>query len=512
MKVLLIRPPYSRLKGTGQAPYFPLGLGYIASVLTENGFEAKIYHAENTRLKHEGIILDAEAGYDARSIGHRKYMDSIKNPDHYVWKEVKDTLEAYKPDIVGISLLSVEVSSALKISRLCKQFSNNCHVVWGGLHPTFLPSDCLKNKEVDFVIRGEGEYPMLELCRSLQKGSKLSGVPSLSYRNNGEIIHNETAKAIPNIDDIPFPARDSVLYPESFDYKSFGSMIVSRGCPFRCSFCSSRNFWDSKVRFRSPPNIIQEIKTLKNNYGTKFFMFWDDSFTINRSIIENQCRAFIDADIGINWKTATRADLIDEDILNLMKKSGCVKLEIGVESGSDRIKKIIHKDVSNDQIMRAFSLINKSGIGSGAFFMAGFPDETIDDMDQTFQLMKELDAGEIAFNIFDPMPGSTEYDRCIERGLVPKDPDWNNFPLWPDAHYVSNISRENFTERANKIAKWLFIHNNSLKSKLRRNKHLILFLLKNDPGLLFKKGYRFINERMKVHSLKSEPGCCEKKP
>ncbi|MBF0557629.1 MAG: radical SAM protein, partial [Nitrospirae bacterium] len=234
-------------------------------------------------------------------------------------------------------------------------------------------------------------------------------------------------------------------------------------------------------------------------------------FTINRNIIERHCQALIDANVGVNWKTATRADLIDEALLDLMKKSGCVKLEIGVESGSDRIKKIIHKDVTNDQIKRAFTLINKSGIGSGAFFMAGFPDETIEDMEQTFQLMKDIDAGEIAFNIFDPMPGSTEYDRCIERGLVPAGPDWNNFPLWPDAHYVSNISREDFTEEANKIAKWLFTRNNSFRAKFKRNRHLILFLLKNDPAFLLKKTFNLINRRMKVRSLKSGPGCCPRK-
>lgn len=508
MKILLIRPPYTRLKGTGQAPYFPLGLGYIAAVLRDDGFEVKIYHAENPRSKHEGIVMDAEATYDSRSVSYRKYVDSIKNRDHYVWQEVKETLEAYKPDLVGISLLSVETASALKISRICKEYDNNCRIVWGGLHPSFLPAACLNNKEVDFVIRGEGEYPMLELCRALLKGTKLSGVPSLSYKNDGEIVHNETDKTLHDIDAIPFPARDSILYPESFDYKSFGSMIVSRGCPFRCSFCSSRNFWDNRVRFRSPENIIQEIKIIKKDYGTKFIMFWDDSFTINRSIIEKHCKALIAADLGINWKTATRADLIEEDLLKLMKQSGCVKLEIGVESGSDRIKKIIHKDVTNEQIKQAFSLINKSGIGSGAFFMAGFPDETLEDMEQTFQLMKELDAGEIAFNIFDPMPGSTEYDRCIERGLVPEDADWNNFPLWPDAHYVSNISREDFTEHANTIAKWLFNQNNSLRGKFRRNRQLILFLLRNDPVFLLKKGYRFINQRIKAHALKADSRRC----
>lgn len=509
MKILLIRPPYTRLKGVGQSPYFPLGLGYVTAVLRDNGFEAKLYHAENSRLKCEDVVLDAETGFDFRSLSQRRYLDSIKNDGHYVWKEVEETLRTYKPDVIGISLLSVEVASALKVSQICKKYNDKCSVVWGGLHPSFLADDCLNNKEVDYVIRGEGEYPMLELCRALEKGSDVSGVRSLSYKRNGAIAHNPPSDPIANIDDIPMPARDSLLYPESFDFKSFGSMIISRGCPFRCSFCSSRNFWDKKVRFRSPENIVQEIAALHKAYGTKHIMFWDDSFTINKDTIKKYLTAIKDSGLNINWKTATRADLIDEDLLAVMKKSGCVKLEIGVESGSDRIKKVIHKDVTNEQILKAFNMINKSGIGSGAFFMAGFPEETLDDLGQTFQLMKELNASEIAFNIFDPMPGSSEYEKCIKMGLVPEHPDWNNFPFWPDAHYVRDISKEDFTRKANLMAKWVFTRNNSLKIKFMRNKQLFMYLLMNDPQFLLKKIYRFVKRRTKVRSLRLKGDACK---
>jgi radical SAM superfamily enzyme YgiQ (UPF0313 family) len=501
MKVLLIRPPYTRLKGMGQSPYFPLGIGYIAAVLRKNGIEAQIYHVENPRLKRELIHTEADISYDLRSVGYRKYQDSIKDDTHYVWKEVVDTLREYKPDIVGISLLSVEVASALKISRICKEYDEKCHVVWGGLHPSFLPLDCLKNKEVDFVIRGEGEYPMLDLCHALQKGGDLAEVRNLCFKRDGEIIENPKGELIPNIDAIPLPARDAVLYPDTFDFKSLGSMIISRGCPFRCTFCSSRNFWDRKERFRSPGNVVEEIRTLQSTYGTNFIMFWDDSFTINRKVIQKYCNAIIDSKLKINWKTATRADLIDEDMIRLMKRSGCVKLEIGVESGSDRMKKIIRKDVTNEQIKRAFDLINRNGLGSGAFFMAGFPEETVEDLEQTFALMKELNAAEIAFNIFDPMPGSSEYEKCIQLGLTPENPDWNNFPFWPDAHYMKYVERDQFGKYADMMAKWLYDSNNSLKHKFRRNRHYIYFLLKNDPLYLVEKVYRYTMRRKNVLRL-----------
>jgi radical SAM superfamily enzyme YgiQ (UPF0313 family) len=283
-------------------------------------------------------------------------------------------------------------------------------------------------------------------------------------------------------------------------------MIISRGCPFRCSFCSSRNFWDKKLRSRSPENFVAEIRSLQKDYGTKYFMFWDDSFTINRKIVLRYCQAIIDAGLKINWKTATRADLVDEELLRTMKRAGCVKLEIGVESGSERIKKLIFKDVTNEQIKRAFSMIKKSGISSGAFFMAGFPEETAEDLDQTLALMKELDATEMTFNIFDPMPGSTEYEKCIKLGLVPEHPDWGNFPFWPDAHYVVQIDRNEFSRRATLIAEWLFKRNNSLEYKIKRNYHLVLFLLRNDPVFLVKKVVQLLKNRLQARLLRAKKG------
>ncbi len=501
MRVLLINPPYTRLKGLGHAPYFPLGLGYIASVLRENGLEAKIYQAENPRMKGEFLNTEADTSFRFRSFSQRKYHEAIEDDSHFVWREVRESLEAFKPDVVGISLLSPMVGSALKISRLCKSYNPKCKVVWGGVHATFLPDQCLAYDAVDFVVRGEGEYTMLDLCSRIGNGKNHSSIKGLSYKKKGKVVNNPKRELIDNLDALPFPARDAVLYPESFDFRSLGSMIISRGCPFRCSFCSSRNFWERRERFRSPENIVREIELLKRDYNSSYVMFWDDSLTINRNIIKKYCNALIDSGVKIDWKTATRADLVDDEILSLMQKSGCVKLEIGVESGSDRMKRIIKKDVTNDQIRNAFNLIDKYGIGSGAFFMAGFPDETIEDLDQTFSLMKELPVTEIAFNILDPMPGSTDYERCMELGLVPENPDWSSFRFWPDAHYMKFVSEEAFKLQADIMAKWLFARNNSLRFKFKRNRKLIFSLAKNNPVYLLEKIKTYAMRRLNSMQL-----------
>ena len=260
MRVLLINPPYTRLKGLGQAPAFPLGLGYIASILRQNGVETMIYQAENPRMKGETLNTEADATYRFRSLSERRYQSIIADDSHFVWREVMNSLQSFKPNVVGISLLSPMVASALKISRLCKIYNEDCAVVWGGVHPTFLPDQCLRYDAVDFVVRGEGEYSLLELCNVLSKKEQLLSVKGLSFKVDGRVFHNPKRELIDNLDELPFPARDAVLYPDSFDFKSLGSMIISRGCPFRCSFCSSRNFWEKRERFRSPENIIREIQ------------------------------------------------------------------------------------------------------------------------------------------------------------------------------------------------------------------------------------------------------------
>lgn len=234
MKVLLIRPPFSRLKKTGQAPYFPLGLGYIAATLEKAGITAAIYHAENPRRPDECIVEDEEAVFYQRSASQQRYFDALDNDAHPVWDEVRQTIRDYAPDIVGITLLTVEVGSALKISEICKKYRPDMPVVWGGVHPTFNPHDAFRQGTADFVVRGEGEETFLELCRKIENGAKdFSDVLGISYMAEGKIVHNATRPLLEDVDKIPFPASHLILYPESFDHKSMGSMIASRGCPWR---------------------------------------------------------------------------------------------------------------------------------------------------------------------------------------------------------------------------------------------------------------------------------------
>ncbi|MBU1626858.1 radical SAM protein, partial [bacterium] len=236
---------------------------------------------------------------------------------------------------------------------------------------------------------------------------------------------------------------------------------------------------------------LSEIKTVLQDYGTKFFTFWDDSFSLNIKVIKEICERIIQEKIRISWRTATRADLLDPETLSLMKKSGCFQLELGVETGSKNMAKKIKKDLDLDAVSESIKLINRAGIASGAFFMAGFPEETEEDIDKTFDYIKSLNATEIVLNVFDPMPGSEIYEDMIISGQLKQPIDWLYFPLWPNTHFANKIEPMIFNEKINRIAEWIFSYNSKLSNRIKHLKPKVLSLMKSAPWYIIKKGFTF---------------------
>src|SRR5450759_1326889 len=218
MRILLIRPPYSRLRGSGHPAYFPLGLGYLAAVLEQAGFEVNIYNMElETCPSHAEIISDAEATFYQRSREQKRYYQAVAQDNHPVWQELQEVLKTHKPDLVGVTLLSVEVATARKVSQVVKTWNPHGWVVWGGNHPTFLPTECLSYPEVDVVCRGEGEYTLLELCENISKGkTDFSGIAGRSITHQNEVGRNPSRPLIANPNDLPLPARHRLLFYNDF--------------------------------------------------------------------------------------------------------------------------------------------------------------------------------------------------------------------------------------------------------------------------------------------------------
>jgi radical SAM superfamily enzyme YgiQ (UPF0313 family) len=479
MKVLLINPPFTRIRRAGQSAFFPLGLGYLAGTLAAEGFEPAIYSAENCRPGEPLPALDMRDVFELRSWGHANFVAALADDDHFVWREVREVLERERPDVVGVSALSVQFGPAAKIARLVKQWREDCPVVFGGHHATYLPEDSLRREPAfDVVALGEGEQTMLELCQAYQRGAvDYSAIPGLAWRANGGVRYSERRALIPDLDALPMPRRDLVLFPESYLPHHFASIIYGRGCPWACRFCSSQVFWHRRTRYRSAEDCLEEIAALRRDFDLDHFMFWDDAISVRRKNIAEFCRAAIQSDQSFTFATATRANLVDEELMDLLKRAGCVELFLGVESGSRRVLEMINKDLDLDVLRRAVRLIEKNQVALGAFFMAGFPRETAEDLERTFELIKELKHARVS------LPGSSLYDECIELGLVDRHADWADFPLWPDTHYTTEMEPEEFDAMAREMAHYVFKRNDSFMARVRRG----LPLLVHNPRVFFGK-------------------------
>jgi len=277
MRILFIDPPYDRLIGF-KSEWFPLGLTCIASFLIEKGFDKiGIYDAEHDSYTDYISTIN----YSERV---HKYKEAIDSTDHLIWNEARGKISHFQPDIVGLSVLSAKTSSAIKIAEICKDIDPNIKVVCGGHHPTVRPAEILCNENIDFVVRGEGEFTIYELLKALQSSTyNYYAIPGLSFKWKGEIIHNEDRKLIKDLNLLPIPSRDKLLDIELFSSDQLSMVMGSRGCPYNCGFCGSKNIWGRKVRYRSIDSILVEIDDLRKKYSVKNVILWTDPHELHRS-------------------------------------------------------------------------------------------------------------------------------------------------------------------------------------------------------------------------------------
>jgi radical SAM superfamily enzyme YgiQ (UPF0313 family) len=400
MNVLLINPSWIRSdenlwKKVGSCVP-SIGLAYIAAVL------------EHEDIKVE--ILDCNA--EKNSL-----------------KKLPEKLSQYNnQEFIGITATTSIVENAIKTAEICKKKIPKSKIVMGGVHPTVLPNEVLSNKYVDFVVRGEGEYTMLELV----KGKKLKEILGLSYKQNGEIIHNSFRPLIKDLDKILFPAYHLLpmdkYFPAVGSYKRLPAMstLATRGCPGRCTFCY--RMFGNKARTRSARNIINEIKLLINNYGIKEICFYDDVFTLFKKNVKEFCSIIIDEKIDITWSCFSRVDFVDEEMLSVMKKAGCHQIMYGIESGDEQILNGINKKTPFEKIEKAIFLTKKVGIDTRGAFMLGNPGETEETMKKTIDFAIKLDLDLSIFNITTPYPGTEMYYWAKENGYLNTE-DWSKYDL-----------------------------------------------------------------------------------
>ena len=374
-----------------------------------------------------------------------KHGFSVKIIDQRItqnWKKcVGDFLEDNNVLCVGLTCMTgPQIRYALEINRHIKSISS-VPIVWGGVHPSLFPEQCLADSSIDYVVIGEGEETFMELILKLQDNESMSDVQGIAYNKNGKNIISEPRGFIKDMDTLPhlpYDLLDITRYRASglFDGPSF-TFFTSRGCPFPCTFCYNAVYNKGKWRGFSAVNTVDRLEAIIDKYGIRQFFLQDDNLFTNVPRFREIMREIIKRQLNIEWAClGARIDTlsrIGEEGLELMVKAGCKDVDIGVESGSDRILKMIKKSISTDQVLPVIRMLSKFPINSKCTFIIGFPGETEDEVLQTIKLsMQIVEENERVFSlilVYTPYPGSDLFFVAEKNGFVVPDrlEDWGDF-------------------------------------------------------------------------------------
>lgn len=496
MKILLMSPPFKRFTGLINN-YFPIGLAYLSAIAKQDGHQVKILQADNIVKPLSLDFTDEYRRYDL-------YIKGVNELTHPVWQEISEIIRNFKPDLVGINSMTPQIASALKVADLCKQLDPKCLVLVGGAHPTVSPDQTIKYPSVDFIIRGEGEVSFRELIKAINSNEKvLTGIKGLSFKKNGAVIHNPDSEFIKELDEIPFPSRDDLLNQSNYTSEDMGVVLTSRGCPFHCTYCYHP--WKGKMSFRSIDNVMEEIRQVNRDYGTRQFAIKDDTFCAKRERVVEFCEKLLKSQIKINWDCTTRVDRIDEKLLKLMIKAGCNVIKVGIETGSERILEETHKGITMDQARQAAKLFNRFHVFWSGYFMMGLPQETEEEVLQTYTFMTELNPHYAGLGVYEPFRLTQLFDLGVQLGLLYPEVEIEHFyKTRPKDYYFRDprkrslhISPERFEELATFMSNAFEKHNTKFTSLMRRGwarRHAYM----GDVGLLWddcKKAFNWISSK-----------------
>ncbi len=407
MKILLINPAFydgndfrnrfedyiDWIKGGNLyvAPFEPpLGLSFLTAYMKERNHDVTI-------LDMQGSLMDSE--------------------------ELAIRIAEANPDIIGITAMTPTIPEALQVAAISKKNAPQAITVLGGVHPTLAPAEVLADKNVDFVIRGEGEESFAALADALANGNSTENISGLCYRSNGTVIIREKSNLIEDLNTLPSPDYDAFPVERYIEHNKYLrsvrgiSMIVSRGCPFQCTFCAVHQTMGRKWRIKSPQRVVDEVKDLKKRFQLEGIWFKDSIFNLNRTWTKEFCKLMIEQNVDIKWQALTRVDLIDEEELVVMKEAGLTQLDLGIETGSPKSLIRLKKGITVDKIKEKVRLARKH-VNVFGFFMIGIPGEDEGDVQQTFELAKSLDLDRWTWSIYSPLPGSTLYEELIAEGKI----------------------------------------------------------------------------------------------
>ncbi len=374
MKILLIYPYCLEDRINAEdSEVVPMGLFNVAAVLVAQGHEVQVLNWHHLR--------DDPAA--ARKV-----------------------LASERPDVVGLSILHANRWGGIEIARLAKEVDPGIRTVFGGIGASLLWEHFLTHfSEIDFIVIGEGEYTFASLVSSLESGDgEAAAIPGIAYRQGQTVRRNADVPLVKDIDTLPDPAR----------YFNYQHLSLTRGCPGDCAFCGSPEFWQRKVRFHSAVNFVDRIERLYRR-GATFFFFSDDTFTLRKKLVLDVCAEITRRQLPITWAAISRVDTVDAEVLEAMRRAGCIQISYGVESADEKIRRFLNKKTDADQIRRAFKLTASYGIMTRAYFIYGCPGESWKTIDKNIALIREIKPLSAIFYILDIFPGTKLYRDYLGR-------------------------------------------------------------------------------------------------
>ena len=389
MKILFIHPAADiNLKIQEGLKYPPLGVAFISAVALEQGHSVRIFDA-----------------------------NVEKKPFH----SMRKLLEDFQPDVVGISFTSILSESAHFTAGFIKRTLPSAAVIAGGYHPTVEPLEVIKDANFDAVVVGEGEITFIEWLKAYASTDKdYSKIKGLVFRRNGRAIINPQRELIPDLDTLPLPAygllpitRYSSMVSTRSPYITF---IRSRGCPFNCIFCGVQRMFGKKYRVQSPQKTISEINRLIQEFKIKEVLFKDSDFLIDRNNVIKLCKLMIERKFDLVWSCNGRVDMVDEEIILLMRKAGCKMITYGVESGNQEILNNLKKEFTLEQVNKAMQITKNAGIQVTLNIIFGSPQETKESAQQTMTFVKQLDPDYLNSAFLTAFPGSSLYNDALTNG------------------------------------------------------------------------------------------------
>lgn len=361
-----------------------------------------------------GTVLK-ERGYDVRS-----YVETVVELD------LEDVLTA---DAVGISTTTSTSSRAYEIAKIVKKAG--IPVFMGGPHVTYMPDEALE--VCDYVLRGEADETIVDFIKALETGMGFEAITGLSYKKNGEVIHNKTTSYCKDMDKLPCPDFSIVkgLEKEARKKLEITPIMTSRGCPYDCSFCSVTGMFGQKYRFRSKEKVIEELQLHKDNGGGWVF-FYDDNFSADKKRTKELLRLMIEKGLTPSWTAQVRVDVAkDPELLDLMKRSNCHTVYIGFESVNPETLKAYNKKQSVEDIKTCIKKLHDYGIRIHGMFVFGSDNDTVETIHQTVSFAKKNNIESVQFMILTPLPG-TSFFREMEKQNRFITKDWSLY----DAHHV----------------------------------------------------------------------------